>query len=168
MTLNGVDVGSSAFRNCDNLSQVTLVSASVYESAFAECDNLEKVEMGAYTVIGSGAFFSCSKLEEVTLSTETVGMGAQCFADCSSLKKIYNLGWATNVSVIGSEFLRGVNLENNTIAANVWAIESNALSGCNMPEWNLPNISIAGLHLKNRFGAPNGTIFNCADGTDYI
>lgn len=166
MTLNIANVGSSAFRNCNNLSQVTLVSASVRESAFAECGNLEKVEMRGWNYLGDGAFFSCPELKEVKLSTDTVGMGTQCFADCSSLEKIYNLGRATSTT-IGSEFLRGVNLENNTIAANASAMDANALAGCNMPEWNLPNVSTGGLYDKGCFGAPEGTTFKCENGNTY-
>ena len=166
MTINGGTVGSSAFIECDNLSKVTIVSAPILNSAFAGCKNLEKVEMRGYAPIGAGAFLGCPKLKEVTLSTETFGivLGAQCFADCSSLKKMYNLGLATSISLIGSGFLSGVNLENNTIGASAAAIDGNALVGCNMPEWNLPNISTSALDDKGRFGAPDGTTFKCADG----
>ena len=123
--------------------------------------------MRGYTELGSGAFIYCSKLKEVKLSTETFGIGAQCFADCSSLKKMYNLGVSTSISVIGSEFLRGVNLENNTISAAATAMNEQALAGCNMPEWNLPNISTGGLYDKGCFGAPDGTTFKCENGTTY-
>lgn len=163
--VGGAEVGSSAFRNCDNLSKVVLVGTSVFDSAFAECDNLEKVEMRGRSYLGDGAFFSCPELKEVKLSTETVGMGIQCFADCSSLKKIYNLGRAFGVSAIGSEFLRGVNLENNTIVANASAIDANALSGCLNESWKLPNIYVAEAEAKNWYGAPPGVTLKCKDGT---
>lgn len=166
--VGGAEVASSAFRNCDNLSKVVLVGTSVFDSAFAECDNLEKVEMRGRNYLGDGVFFSCPKLKEVKLSTETVGMGAECFAACSSLKKIYNLGVVSSISSIGSCFLAGVNLENNTIAANATAMAGSALSECNMPEWNLPNISTGELHANGYFGAPEGTTFKCADGTAYV
>lgn len=148
------------------MSKVTIVSAPVRDSAFAGCDKLEKVEMRGYTELGNGAFIYCTKLKEVTLSTETFGIGAQCFANCSSLKKIHYLGWITSTTV-GSEFLSGVNLENNTIVANASAIDGNALVGCNMPEWNLPHISTGALNDRGYFGAPEGTTFKCEDGTTY-
>lgn len=97
------------------------------------------------------------------LASTIVEIGAQCFVDCSSLKKIYNLGWATSTT-IGSEFLSGVNLENNTIGASAAVIDGNALAGCNMPEWNLPHISTGALHDRGCFGAPDGTTFKCGDG----
>lgn len=164
MTINGGSVGSDAFIECDNLSKVTIVSAPVRDSAFAGCDKLEKVEMRGYTELGTGAFIYCPKLKEVKLSTETFGIGAQCFANCSSLKKMYNLGVSTSISAIGSEFLSGVNLENNTIAADATAMNEQALAGCNMPEWNLPNIYLGDLQSKNHFGAPEGTTFKCKNG----
>ena len=167
MTINGGTVGSDAFLGCPNLYKVTIVSASVQDSAFAGCNKLERVEMRGYTGLSTGAFYYCDNLKEVTLSTETFGIGAWCFANCSSLKKIYNLGLATSTT-IGSEFLSGVNLENNTIVADAQAIDGNALVGCNMPEWNLPNVSIGNLYAKGCFGAPEGTTFKCEDGTTYV
>ena len=167
MTINGGTVGSDAFIECENLSKVTIVSATVRDSAFAGCGNLEKVELRGHTELGNGAFIYCPKLKEVTLSTEPFGIGAKCFADCSSLKKIYNLGVTTSISAIGSEFLRGVNLENNTIAAAASVMNEQALAGCNMPEWNLPNVSTGALYDKGCFGAPEGTTFKCENGTTY-
>lgn len=164
MTINGGTVGMSAFKNCDNLSKVTLVNASVSDSAFAECDNLEKVEMRGYANIRNGVFYDCPKLSEVTLGTETFGIGGVCFAGCSNLKKIYNLGVVSSINEIGGWFLAGVNLENNTIAANATAMDDSALSGCNMPEWNLPNVIVSDVKSKNGFGANAGTVFKCKDG----
>lgn len=130
---------------------------------------MEKVELfgsANLNLWGTGVFGGCDNLKEVTLSTETFGIGMWCFAGCSSLKKIYNLG-VIKSTLIASQFLSGVNLEHNTIGVGASCLASDALGGCNMPEWNLPNIYVSEAMANNYFGTPSGTTLKCKDGTIY-
>lgn len=167
MNIKAYNIGMQAFENCYNLSQVSIFGASVQDQAFLGCSNLEKVELyGSVAIYKDGIFRDCANLKEVTLSTETFGIGNWCFAGCSSLKKIYNLG-VIKSTWIGLGFLSGVNLEHNTIGVSAECLTSDTLGECNMPEWNLPNIYGSEAIAKGYFGAPNGTTFNCKDGTIY-
>ena len=130
---------------------------------------MEKVELfgsANLNLWGTGVFGGCDNLKEVTLSTETFGIGMWCFAGCSSLKKIYNLG-VIKSTLIASQFLSGVNLEHNTIGVSAMCLAGDALGGCNMPEWNLPNIYVSEAMTNNYFGTPSGTTLKCKDGTIY-
>lgn len=130
---------------------------------------MEKVELFGSVNLnlwGTGVFGGCANLKEVTLSTETFGIGMWCFAGCSSLKKIYNLG-VIRSTLIASQFLSGVNLEHNAIGVSAMCLASDALGGCNMPEWNLPNIYVSEAMTNNYFGTPAGTTLKCKDGTIY-
>ena len=130
---------------------------------------MEKVELFGSVNLnlwGTGVFGGCANLKEVTLSTETFGIGMWCFAGCSSLRKIYNLG-VIKSTLIASQLLSGVNLEHNTIGVSAYCLANDALGGCNMPEWNLPNIYVSEAMTNNYFGTPAGTTLKCKDGTVY-
>lgn len=164
----GWSVPANMFSGCTSLEVVhnLAYATSIGENAFAGCHKLSNNALLSCSSIGDYAFRGCDNLKEVTLSTETFGIGIQCFAGCSSLKKIYNLGVIRSTN-IASQFLSGVNLEHNTIGVSAGCLASDALGGCTMPEWNLPNIYMTEAITSNYFGASDGVTLKCKDGTIY-
>ncbi len=105
-------IGSSAFRECKNLTSVTIpnIVASIGSSAFEDCSGLTSVTIpngvasievyvfqgcsGLKSVtipnsvksIGYAAFFSCSGLTSVTIPNSVTSIGDRAFGYCSGLK----------------------------------------------------------------------------------
>ena len=88
--LENAAVGADAFNGCTGLTvfncpkAITEVGARAFSgSAVSEFD------FSAVEVLGSRAFAGCSKLEKVSFLGNTVldGLGAEMFADCTSLKE---------------------------------------------------------------------------------
>lgn len=81
-------IGTSAFRNCRSLNNITIPEGviSIGNGAFYGCENLNSVTMPKQiTSIGRKAFYGCSSLESVTIPEDTVSIGEYTFKDCSSL-----------------------------------------------------------------------------------
>ena len=111
VTYNVVAIGDGAFRNCTNLSSITLPASitRIGNNAFAGCtgkltvncnipdasngigvfngSNFTKVIVGqSVESIGTYAFYNMSSLQEVVLPENLKHIGAYAFASCSSLK----------------------------------------------------------------------------------
>lgn len=74
-------VGAEAFKNCRNLTSVTLMSSvRIGDEAFFGCDELTEVSGGSISAIGSRAFYGCFRLSSMTeISATTVGEDAFAF-----------------------------------------------------------------------------------------
>ena len=83
------EIHSQAFYNCDNLTDVTITSAtSIGESAFKDCDKLVTATIDA-TTIGIEAFNKCDSLEVVTIGPNITLIDKNAFYPCENIKKIY-------------------------------------------------------------------------------
>ncbi|MCD7709850.1 MAG: leucine-rich repeat domain-containing protein [Porphyromonadaceae bacterium] len=84
-------IGSSAFRNCTGLTDVTLPNSitSIGIYAFYNCSNLTEITIpDNVTSIGSSAFYKCSGLTEVTLGSNVTSLGVLVFYNCTGLTEI--------------------------------------------------------------------------------
>lgn len=82
-------IGGGVFNGRENVTEIT-IPASVIEigdSAFENCDNLAKVnflepadgEQADPLTIGNKAFYCCTKIEEIEFPSRTVSIGDDCF-----------------------------------------------------------------------------------------
>ena len=107
-------VHDSAFRNCENLKNITLPDGivSIGESAFSGCIGLKNISVPKYVraledytfdgcigltsitlpdylnIIGAGAFDGCSGLTEISIPDSVKSIGNFAFAGCRSLAEI--------------------------------------------------------------------------------
>ena len=92
-------IGVRAFANCDSLTSIVIPDsvlqfgeggANPTSNTFRDCDNLTSVTIGkGLEVIGPYAFSSCDKLTNVVISEGTTEISEYAFADCISLKTVY-------------------------------------------------------------------------------
>ncbi|MCD8288018.1 MAG: leucine-rich repeat domain-containing protein [Porphyromonadaceae bacterium] len=85
-------IGSSAFRDCTELMDVTLPNSiiSIGDYAFYNCSNLSEITIpDNVTEIGNYAFFSCTALTEVTLGHSVASIGNAAFFGDKKLEGIY-------------------------------------------------------------------------------
>ena len=83
-------IGTMAFRECTNLTGVTIPSSvtSIGEEAFYKCTSLPRVTIpNSVTFIGINAFLSCSNLTSVDISNSLTSIPANAFA-CTSLTSV--------------------------------------------------------------------------------
>ena len=111
-------IGDDAFRNCSELTSVTLPNSMI--------------------TIGSSAFSYCSKLASVTIPNAVTSIGSNAFKFCKGLTSA-TIGDA--VKTIDDETFFGCNnLVNVTIGNAVTSIGSSAFEGCSlMSSVNIPN-----------------------------
>ena len=85
------EIGTSAFRYCSSLTEVTIPNSvtEIGSYAFYECSGLTEVTIpNGVTTIGGYAFRGCSGLTEVTIPNSVTTIGNMAFASCSGLTKI--------------------------------------------------------------------------------
>jgi hypothetical protein len=81
-------VGESAFRNCVDLTAVTLPQSvtRICDMAFLNCVALSSVEIpSGVTTIGQQAFASCLALQSIALPASVKQVAARAFAECQSM-----------------------------------------------------------------------------------
>ena len=79
-------IGTMAFRECTNLTGVTIPSSvtSIGEGAFYKCTSLPRVTIpNSVTSIGINAFLSCNNLTSVDISNSLTSIPANAFASTS-------------------------------------------------------------------------------------
>lgn len=84
-------IGASAFRNCDDLTAVTLGSGvtSISENAFWNCGMLEEINFsGALHTIGAYAFQHCTGLTDITWGTALSEICRNAFQGCTALRTL--------------------------------------------------------------------------------
>ena len=68
------EVSHNAFKDCDELTIVTVGAQKVSEGAFYDCDALHTVTIkGTVNTIGNDVFYSCGALKNVTFEESTTG-----------------------------------------------------------------------------------------------
>ena len=109
-TINGLSVtsiGDNAFRDCANLTDVTIPNSvtRIGRFAFKGCTGLTHVTLpGKLTTIGYWEFYGCSSLTNVELPASVVNICPAAFGHCSKLQTVYFNG---NAPTMGSDVFRG-------------------------------------------------------------
>ena len=84
-------IGPRAFRNCLNLTHVTLPDEieSIGEQAFANCLNLERIDLPRnLKTIGEYAFEECAALRTVSIPASLQRVEAKAFHQCEGLSEV--------------------------------------------------------------------------------
>ncbi len=178
-------IGSEAFKNCSNLSDICLPTTlkSIGEGAFANCSSLKNVVIPeGVTFIDESAFISCKKLTTLSLpSTLTKIEGyysnTGAFEYCSSLKTVTFAEGEDDASIGPFAFADCSSLESVYIPGNYVSVGAGAFKGAsNMSsfEWeksssNYANQTIGSEAFKNctnlsLLSLPT-TLNNIAEGT---
>ena len=115
----------------------SVISIGVF--AFRECENLTNVTIGnSVTNIGNFAFFSCSNLTSIAIPNSVTTIGYCAFSWCEELKSI---DIPNSVTTIGNSAFEGCSaLQSIDIPNSVTGIESRAFDGCsNLTSITIPN-----------------------------
>ncbi len=121
-------IGSHAFSNCDNLSEIDIPNSvtSIGDYAFSNCDNLSEIDIpNSVTSIGDYAFSSCDNLSEIDIPNSVTSIGDYAFSNCALLSKIKLSDKLTNIAY--SAFAGCNNLSSITIPSSVEDIDDHAL-----------------------------------------
>ena len=129
-----VETSESSFSYCQSLQSIYLdEQATIGTNAFRNCTNLTSVTLGeGMTNIGRFAFQSCSNLATVTIPQSVVALYAFAFAYCPKLSAVYFKGNAP--TVISSSFSGNTNIVyypsgatgyNATLASRTTAVWTN-------------------------------------------
>jgi hypothetical protein len=87
-----VEIGESAFFNCQNLETIEFSQnlTTIERFAFGSCSNLSSLTIpDSIKVIDESAFMGCSSLSEVNFGKNVEILRNTTFFSCSSLKKIH-------------------------------------------------------------------------------
>ena len=135
---NGVEtavtsISSSAFKDCIDLTSVTIPEGVKTISGFNGCTSLTSVTIpNSVTSIGGSAFFGCTGLTEITIPENVTSIESAAFKSCSGLETLnFN---AKNCTMSGQNYYATFNgctsLTTITIGENVETIPSYAFSYC--------------------------------------
>jgi hypothetical protein len=124
-------IESSAFRECTNLTGVTIPNSvtSIGNDAFNECTSLTSITIpDSVTEIGQGAFHVCTSLTGITIPDSVTSIADSTFSYCTSLTSITI---PNSVTEIGRRAFQGCySLTGVTIPNNVANIEERAFWDC--------------------------------------
>ncbi len=132
MIPNGVtNIGESAFRQCSNLTGVTISGSvkSMGEQAFSDCSSLDTVTIpDGVTRIEKESFSGCSSLKSVTIPGSVTTIGNRAFHYCTSLVGVIIPDSVTGIA--SWAFYGCSNLSNVVIPDSVTSIGEYAFSFC--------------------------------------
>ena len=104
------------------------VLLSIGNEAFRECSNLSSITLGdSIKSIGSYAFYGCSKLTEVTIPNKTTLLGEYCFSGNSLLA---NIDLGNGLKTIGQYCFSGCSMPEISIPASVTSIGNYTFNNC--------------------------------------
>ena len=90
-TYSVTSIGYSAFRDCSNLTSITIPASvtSIENVAFHSCSSLSSITIPeGVTSIGNYAFYDCSWLTSITIPDGVTSIGNYAFGGCSNLTSI--------------------------------------------------------------------------------
>lgn len=128
---NVTSIGSYAFYNCFDLTNVTIPSSvtSIEEGAFFGCSNLNSINISSgVTSIGKSAFVRCTSLTNVVIPNGVTSIEESTFDECTGLTSVSLPDSITNIG--GAAFNSCSSLTNLSIPEKVVTIGESAFSGC--------------------------------------
>lgn len=84
-------VGKNAFRNCSQLTRITLPDSveSIEQGAFCDCSEIRDLILpGALKIIKKGAFMRCGNLTSITIPDSVESIEQEAFWKCLNLSNI--------------------------------------------------------------------------------
>lgn len=90
-TYNVLGIGAEAFKNCKDLTSVSLPDGliEIEEDAFNNCSSLTSITIpNSVLYVRSGAFARCSSLTSAKLSNKQTELAAGTFSGCTSLTSV--------------------------------------------------------------------------------
>lgn len=147
-------IGSSAFRNCYDLTSITIPDSvtSIGFWAFTNCQSLESITIPkGVTFINNSTFENCYSLTSITLPDSIIGIGIWAFMNCKSLESItipegvtrlqeklfYGCSSLTSITVPDSvtiidnrAFAECISLGSVKLSDNVTKLGANAFMNC--------------------------------------
>ena len=146
---NVTGIGVAAFRECRNLTNVTIPDrvtsiaipdsvTSIESFVFSECSSLTSVTIpGSVTSIGDSAFRECRNLTNVTIPDRVTSIGSGAFLGCNNLKSITIPDSVTSIEA--SVFSGCSSLTSVTIPDSVTSIGYLAFYRCGLTSVTIPN-----------------------------
>ena len=126
-----ISIGDYAFRACAGLTSITIPSGvtSIGNTAFYNCTSLTSITLpNTLTSIGPSAFNGCSGIQSITIPSGVISIGNTAFQNCTSLTSITI---PDGVTTIGSYvFTSCTSLTSITIPNSVTSIGTNAFQNC--------------------------------------
>ena len=87
------EIGEFAFRSCQSLTNVTISSGTIGHSAFARCPELRKVYLGeGVSSIDVAAFNTCLNLKTMIIPSTVQKIGDYAFEKCRNFSSIFFRG----------------------------------------------------------------------------
>ena len=137
ITVNGTTykvtaIGSQAFRNCDNLSDVTLCTniETIEGFAFAYSTKLSSIYSmpSALKRIKNDAFYGCTSLSYISLPNNLEQIDTYAFRGCTALTSI---ALPNGLTTLGNNVFEGcTGLKNVTIGTGLVNIPGGVFKGC--------------------------------------
>ena len=139
-------VGESAFRNCVDLTAVTLPQSvkRIAGLAFLNCVNLSSIDIPVnVTTIGEQAFASCLALQSITIPASVQQVASRAFAECLSLHSVQTPGirawlgitfadqYANPLAMAHRLFTDGHEVTALVIPSNINSVNPYAFNDCN-------------------------------------
>lgn len=139
-------VGESAFRNCVDLTAVTLPQSvtRIADMAFLNCVNLQSVAIpSSVTSIGQQSFASCLVLQHITIPASVKKVASRAFAECQSLLDVQTPGinawlditfadqYANPLAMAHRLIANGHEVQDLVVPGSIEAVNPYAFTDCN-------------------------------------
>ena len=124
-------IGAYAFKNCSDLTSLTLPSSvtRIGAYAFKNCSGLTSLTLpSSVTRIGDYAFYNCSGLTSLTLPSSVTSIGEFAFSYCSGLTSLTIPSGVTSIGMSAFEYCSS--LTSLTLPSSVNEIGIYAFHGC--------------------------------------
>ena len=149
VTYDVTSVGNRAFKDCPNITSVTIPNKVSYvgQRAFEGCTSLTSVTLpNSVTSLEDGTFYGCSSLAEIVIPNSVRTIYSEAFYNCSEMTSIIIPN--SVISIESSAFSGCSGLTSIIIPDNVTTIGQSAFRDCsNLASVTIPNsVSSIGRH----------------------